>query len=95
MQAGPLKVGRVADVVEVGCGDQVVAVFTVEDRSDAAGALADGSDVLPSIAQCREQVFRLGGGPLFKHHGWTIPRARVPDLSDRCCELRLKQRLSI
>jgi hypothetical protein len=51
MQASPLKVGCVADVVEVGCGDQVLAIFRVEDRSKAAGALADGSDVLPSIAQ--------------------------------------------
>jgi hypothetical protein len=77
VQAGPLKVGGVADVVEVGCGDQVVAVFTVEDRSDAAGALADGSDVVPSIAQCREQVFSLAGGPLFNRHAGTIPAERM------------------
>jgi hypothetical protein len=91
VQAGPLKVGRVADVVEVGCGDQVVAVFTVEDCSDAAGALADGSDVLPSIAQWREQVFSLGGGPLFNRHAGTIPaeRTRRPQWLLRAAAARL------
>src|SRR4029450_3102961 len=53
MQASLLQVGRVADVVQVGCGDQVGAIFAVEDRSYGAGALADSSDVLPSIAERR------------------------------------------
>jgi hypothetical protein len=66
MQASLLKVGRVADVVQVGCGDQVGAIFAVEDRSYGAGALADSSDVLPSIAERREQAFSLAGGPVFK-----------------------------
>jgi ATP-dependent exoDNAse (exonuclease V) alpha subunit len=43
----------------------------------------------------RKQAFSLSSSPLFKHHGWTIPRACVPDLSDRCSEQRLQQRLSI
>jgi hypothetical protein len=42
--------------------------------------------VLPSIAERREQAFSLGGGPLFEHHTWTIPGARVPGLSDRCSQ---------
>jgi hypothetical protein len=95
MQASPLKPRRVAYVVQVRCGDQVATILLVEDRAHLASALADSSDVLPSIAERGEQAFSFGSGPLFKHRGWTIPRARVPDLSDRCCELRLQQRLSI
>ena len=51
VQAGPLKLGRIANVVEEGCGHQVVPIFRVEDRSHIAGALANGSDMLPSITQ--------------------------------------------
>jgi hypothetical protein len=81
MQASPLKIGRVADVMQVRCGDQIGAILLVEDRAYFASALADSSDVTPSIAERREQAFSLRGGPLFEHHGWTIPRACVPDLT--------------
>jgi hypothetical protein len=84
MQASPLKARRVADVVQVRCGDQVATILLVEDRAYFAGALADSSHMIPSIAERREQAFSLGSGPLLKRHTWTIPRARVPDLSDRC-----------
>jgi hypothetical protein len=95
VQASPLKLGRVADVVQVRCGDQVRTILLVQDRTYLVGALADSSDVLPSIAERREQAFSFGSGPLLKHHRWTIPRARLPDLSDRCSERRFQQRLSI
>jgi hypothetical protein len=91
MQASPLKARGVANVVQVRGGDQVATILLVEDCAYFAGALAYGSDVIPSIAERREQAFGLGSGPLFKRHTWTIPRARVPDLSDRCSERRLQQ----
>jgi len=68
MHASPLKVWRVADVVQVRCGNQVRAILLGEDRAHVAGAVAYGSDVLPSIAERGEQAFSLGSGPLFKHH---------------------------
>lgn len=51
MQASALKVWRVADVVQVRCGDQVGAILLVQNRAYRAGALANSSDVLPSIAE--------------------------------------------
>jgi hypothetical protein len=70
MKASPVKTRRVAYVVQVRCGDQVAAILLVKDRANFAGALADTSDVLPSIAERREQAFSLGSGPLFEHHTW-------------------------
>jgi hypothetical protein len=50
-----------------------MTIFIVEDRSYAAGTLTDGSDMLPSIAQWREQAFRFVSCPLFERHAGTIP----------------------
>jgi hypothetical protein len=68
MQATPLKVGRIADVVQVGCGDQVATILLAQDRAHFAGALANGSDVIPSVAERGKQTVSLGSRPLFKHH---------------------------
>jgi hypothetical protein len=47
--------------------------------------------VLPSIAQWREQVFSLGGGPVFNRHAGTIPaeRTRRPQWLLRAAAARL------
>jgi hypothetical protein len=91
MQASPLKARRVAGVVQVRGGDQIAAIILVENHAYLASALADGSDVLPSIAQWREQAFSLGSGPLFKRHAWTIPaeRTRRPQWLLRAAAARL------
>ena len=39
-----------------------------QDRARFAGALADSSDMIPSVAERGEQTFSLGRRPLFKHH---------------------------
>jgi hypothetical protein len=92
MEASPLNFGCVADVVQVRCSNQVAAILLVKDHAYLASALANSPDVIPSSSEWREQAFSLSSGPLFEHHHrWTIPRTGVPDLSDRCFALRLRQ----
>jgi hypothetical protein len=81
MQAGSTKFGRIADVVKIGCGDQVTPFLPVEDQTDSTCTLADGSDVLPAVTEWREHPFGFRGSPSFERPVGSDARCMHPSLA--------------
>ena len=63
VEAGPCERRRVADVMQVGGGDQRAAVGFVEQLAELPGTLGDGLAVAPAVAEAGEQGCRLLLGP--------------------------------
>jgi len=63
MKTGFCQLGRIADIVQIGCRNQQVTIGQRDDMSDSAGLRPDLPHVRPARPQRRQQPLRASHCP--------------------------------
>jgi len=73
MKAGLHERGSIAQVMQIGRRDQVLALLGWEDGGDVLGLADDALHVCPAVTKRRQQLLGIVRRPSCQRHGPTIP----------------------